>query len=107
MSYHIYIMTNKPFGTLYIGVTSDIKRRVYEHKNGCLPGFTKKYELNRLVYFEEIATAAQASQREKTMKHYVRQWKINLIQKDNPYWRDLSDDWQPYEVLDPRNKSED
>lgn len=96
MVYYVYIMTNKQTGTLYIGVTDDIKRRVYEHKNKTFEGFTKRYNLQKLVYYEEIISADTASQREKTMKQWLRKWKLDLINKHNPEWRDLSMDWIDY-----------
>jgi putative endonuclease len=82
-------MTNKPNGTLYIGVTNDLVRRVYEHKSGMHDGFTKKYKLRVLVYFECYDDVLFAIQREKTLKHWVNEWKTKLIEKSNPEWRDL------------------
>jgi putative endonuclease len=75
----VYIMTNKPNGILYIGVTSDIKRRAWEHREGIVEGFTKRYNLKRLVYAERHDTIEAAIQRETTMKHWPRAWKANLI----------------------------
>jgi len=85
----IYIMTNRPNGTLYIGVTSDISRRAYEHREGRIAGFTKRYGLNRLVYMERYEDIRQAIQRESNMKHWSRAWKVRLILDANPDWRDL------------------
>ena len=82
-------MTNQPNGTLYIGVTNDIIRRVYEHKNHLVKGFTSKYNLNILVYYEIYDDEITAIQREKNLKHYNRKWKIDLINKFNPTWTDL------------------
>jgi putative endonuclease len=85
-------MTNKPNGTLYIGVTNDLIRRVYEHKSGAHDGFTKKYCLRMLVYFECFDDVSFAIQREKTMKHWVNEWKVKLIERENPEWKDLYQD---------------
>ncbi|MDR3424036.1 MAG: GIY-YIG nuclease family protein [Alphaproteobacteria bacterium] len=87
--YWVYIVTDKPFGTLYIGVTSDLSRRVYEHKNGLYKGFTKTYGLKMLVWCEEFQTAIEAIEAEKRIKKWKRNWKIDLIQKGNLKWRDL------------------
>lgn len=84
-------MTNRPNGTLYIGVTSDLARRVWEHRTGLADGFTKRYNLHRLVYAEHHEDIRIALQREKTMKHWRRQWKIRTIEDMNPDWADLSD----------------
>ena len=85
----LYIMTNRPNGTLYFGVTSDIARRAWEHREGLVEGFTKRYGLNRLVYVERHEEVAAAIQRERTMKHWPRAWKVNLIVAQNPDWADL------------------
>ena len=79
-------------GTLYVGMTNDLVRRVFQHRNGMVPGFTKRYGVKRLVYFEEHATAVAAIQREKNIKHWSREWKIDLIVSMNPEWRDLYDE---------------
>jgi len=89
----VYIMTNKKNGTLYVGVTNDILRRVYEHKNALVSGFTKKYRLDKLVYFEMGNDIQEAIVFEKKIKNRSRQFKINLIEKGNPLWRDLSKDF--------------
>jgi putative endonuclease len=88
----VYITTNKPEGTLYTGVTSDLAKRVYEHKNNITRGFTAQYNCKMLVYYEVFETMAQAITREKRLKKYLRDWKINLINGMNPDWRDLYDD---------------
>jgi putative endonuclease len=88
----VYILASRPQGTLYIGVTSDLIRRGYEHRTGAVDGFTARYGVKRLVYFEEFGDVRQAIQREKTMKHWRRDWKIALIESQNPQWRDLFDD---------------
>ena len=89
MTYYIYIMANKKNGTLYIGVTSNLAQRVWQHKNDVHEGFTKKYGVHRLVWYEATTDVAVATLREKQMKKWRRQWKINLIEKENPDWDDL------------------
>lgn len=85
----VYIMTSQKRGTLYIGVTSDLITRVFEHETGLTPGFTSKYGVTRLVWFEEHDLMADAIQREKSLKRYPRQWKIILIEAHNPEWHRL------------------
>lgn len=85
----VYMMASKRKGTLYTGVTSDLPRRAYEHREGLAPGFTRTYACKMLVWYEAHDTALAAIQREKTIKHYVRQWKLNLIEELNPNWDDL------------------
>ncbi len=85
----VYIMTNKKYGTLYIGVTSNLSRRSFEHKNGTLGGFCKKYNLDKLVYYEIYDEAVPAITREKKLKLWKRAWKIELIESMNPQWNDL------------------
>jgi putative endonuclease len=85
----VYILTNRPNGTLYVGVTSDLLKRIWEHKTGAAAGFTKKYGLKRLVYFEPHATIEDAIRREKAIKAWLRAWKIRLITASNPEWADL------------------
>ena len=87
--YYVYIITNKPRGTLYIGVTDDITRRIYEHKNKLLDGFSKKYSLDKLVYCESCNNINDAIHREKILKKWERVWKIELIEQQNPKWEDL------------------
>lgn len=89
---YVYIMTNRPNGTLYIGVTSDLVKRVYEHRTGAASGFTKRYGLKQLVYFEAHADIATAIAREKAMKFWRRAWKVKRIDDMNPAWRDLFDE---------------
>jgi putative endonuclease len=84
----IYILTNRPNGTLYIGVTSDLARRAWEHREAVVDGFTKRYGLKRLVYVERYEDIRAAIQREKNMKHWPRRWKVGLILRDNPEWND-------------------
>jgi len=92
MSFWVYILASKPGGTLYVGVTNDLVRRTYEHRSDLIPGFTKRYGVKRLVYFEEHDTAYAAIQREKNIKHWSREWKIDLILSKNADWRDLYDE---------------
>jgi len=91
--YYLYIITNKTYGTLYIGVTNDLERRIFEHKNKLIEGFTKRYGLDKLVYFESFQYVNDAIKREKNMKKWKRQCKIDLIEESNPNWKDLSKDW--------------
>jgi putative endonuclease len=87
----VYIVTNRPNGTLYIGVTSDLARRSYEHRESLIDGFSKRYGLKRLVYYERYEDIRDAIQREKTLKHWSRAWKVKLIHAMNTEWRDLYD----------------
>ncbi|HEY4164126.1 MAG TPA: GIY-YIG nuclease family protein [Dongiaceae bacterium] len=89
MAAWVYTMTNRKNGTLYIGVTSDIGRRVFEHRTGAIDGFTRQYGLKRLVYVEAHYTMPLAIEREKRLKTWNRAWKVRLINKDNPEWEDL------------------
>jgi len=93
-------MTNKPNGVLYIGVTSNLLNRIYQHKNNQLPGFTSKYCLYFLVYYEIFSDIGQAITREKQLKNWRRKWKIDLIEKENPKWKDLY-----HEITDPESSS--
>jgi putative endonuclease len=92
MSYWLYILASGAGGTLYVGVTNDLVRRVYEHREGVVPGFTKKYGIKSLVYFEQYDTPLAVIQREKNIKHWPREWKIDLIVSMNSTWRDLYDE---------------
>ena len=87
--YFVYILTNKKNGTFYIGITNNLLRRVYEHKAGIIEGFSTKYHLNKLVYFEVYEDVKNAILREKKLKRWHRMWKIELIEKINPEWEDL------------------
>ena len=89
---YVYILSNKS-KTLYIGVTNDLQRRIYEHKHKLIDGFTKKYNLTSLVYFEIFNNMQDAIHREKQLKNWHREWKINLIESINPDWKDLSEDF--------------
>lgn len=90
--YYVYILASQKNGTLYIGVTNSLRRRIYEHKIDLLEGFTKKYKVHLLVYFEIYDNIENAITREKQLKKWNRKWKINLIEKNNPKWRDLFND---------------
>ena len=85
----VYMLASRKNGTLYVGVTSDLARRIYEHKEGALPGFTRRYGVKRLVWFEVHESIAVALQRERSLKKYRRRWKINLIEAENPDWLKL------------------
>jgi len=87
----LYIMTNRPNGILYVGSTVDLPRRAWEHREGLVEGFTKRYGLRRLVYLERHATLLAARQREQNIKHWSRAWKIKLILEENLNWDDLYD----------------
>ena len=92
--YYVYILANITNTTLYIGVTNDLRRRLYEHKNKLISGFTEKYNVNKLVYFETVSDVNAAIQREKNLKKWSRTWKLELIKKSNPMMKDLSLDWE-------------
>ncbi|MBV8937026.1 MAG: GIY-YIG nuclease family protein [Alphaproteobacteria bacterium] len=87
----VYILTNRHDGTLYVGSTVNLTRRVWEHREGVVDGFTKRYGLSRLVYAEHHADLLSAKQREMNIKHWPRAWKVRLIHRDNPDWEDLYD----------------
>ncbi|MFZ2189217.1 MAG: GIY-YIG nuclease family protein [Candidatus Magasanikiibacteriota bacterium] len=88
-TFYVYILASKKYGVLYIGVTNNIDRRTNEHKTGIIDGFTKKYWVHKLVYFEEYRSINDAIHREKCLKKWNREWKIKLIEKNNPEWKDL------------------
>jgi putative endonuclease len=90
--YYVYIMAS-PSGALYTGMTNDLKRRVYQHKHKLIPGFTAKYNVTRLVHYEETSDVKSAIAREKQIKGWVRLKKIALIESENPEWQDLSEGW--------------
>lgn len=92
-SYFVYILANKRNGTLYIGVTNDISNRVFQHKVKLNHGFTNLYNTTRLVYFEKFDDPDSAIHREKRLKKWNRTWKLELIEKENPHWKDLSEGW--------------
>jgi putative endonuclease len=87
--YYVYILTNKTNKVLYIGVTNNLELRMFEHKNKLVEGFTEKYNLNKLVYYEVTSDIRSALEREKQLKNWHRKWKINLINSFNPEWKDL------------------
>ena len=87
--YYVYILASKQNGTLYIGVTNNLKRRILEHKSNMVEGFTKKYSVHILVYFEETSDVNSALSREKSLKKWNRSWKLKLIEEENPGWKDL------------------
>jgi putative endonuclease len=91
-NYYVYILASKRNGTLYTGVTSDLKKRVFEHKNNLVEGFTKKYAVHDLVYYEQTQDVLSAIEREKRLKKWNRKWKLELIEKMNPDWKDLFND---------------
>jgi putative endonuclease len=99
-SFFVYILANKKNGTLYIGVTNDIERRVFEHKVDMFAGFTSKYGVKMLVYYETLDGAEIAIRREKQLKKWKRDWKIRLIESANREWKDLSDGWYRQEDFD-------
>ena len=103
-NYWVYIMSGRT-RTLYIGVTNDIERRIYEHRNKFVPGFTSKYRLGRLIYFEEFGDIRDAIEREKQIKSWRREKKVALIKSLNPRWRDLSIDWQLHEGAGAQTES--
>jgi len=88
-TFFVYLLASNVRGTLYVGVTSDLLKRVWEHKNKAVPGFTARYGVDRLMWYETHATAEAAIRREKQIKEWKRDWKINLIERDNPHWIDL------------------
>ena len=89
MAYYVYLLASDKYGTLYLGVTNDIVRRVYEHKGKAVAGFTKRYSIDRLVWFEIHDDVQNAIAREKELKKWRRAWKIRLIEEKNPHWNDL------------------
>ena len=91
-SFYVYMLCSRRNGTLYIGLTSDLIKRVYEHKNNLVAGFTKKYNVHSLVWYEVHDSAETAIQREKQIKKWERPWKLRLIEELNPQWKDLYDD---------------
>lgn len=95
MAYYVYVLASHRNGTLYIGVTNDLVRRVFEHKGDFVAGFTKQYGVHSLVHFEEYSTPGLAIQREKNLEHWIRDWKVELIEKENPTWRDLYEEIAP------------
>jgi len=91
--YYVYILYNKRNGTLYIGITNNIERRISEHKSKTYKGFTSKYDITKLMYLEKFESSSEAYNREKQLKRWKRIWKLSLIEKENPNWVDLSEEW--------------
>lgn len=91
--FYVYILASRRNGALYIGVTSDLYKRLWQHKNDLIDGFSKKYNVKNLVYFEMYNNALEAIKREKRLKKWNRSWKIELIEKENPSWKDLSEEF--------------
>jgi len=89
VAYYVYIMASQRNGTLYIGVTNDLVRRVFEHRNGVVGGFTERHSVKVLVFFEVHVSIEAAIRREKALKRWNRKWKLDLIERENPTWRDL------------------
>jgi len=90
--YFVYILANRRYGVLYVGLTNDLSRRIFQHRAKAVPGFTKDYGVVRLVYFEEYASITEARAREKSLKRWRRAWKLKLIDDFNPEWRDLAEE---------------
>jgi putative endonuclease len=103
-SYWVYILASKPHGTLYIGVTNSLERRVWQHREGTTDSFTKRYHVTRLVYFEDFRDVANAIARETQLKGWLRAKKVALIQQSNPMWHDLAEGW--FEILKPHSESQ-
>jgi len=91
--YFVYILASKKNGVIYIGVTNDLERRVFEHKSKVTKGFTSRYNVDKLVYFEHFLNINETIKREKRLKKWNRQWKIELIEKENAAWKDLAEEW--------------
>jgi putative endonuclease len=86
---YVYILANRPYGTLYVGSTTDLLKRIWQHREGIFEGFTKQYRVIQLVWYETHTDIMEAARREKLIKRWNRDWKVNLVQKMNPGWRDL------------------
>jgi len=95
MAYYVYILASGRNGTLYVGVTNELARRVHEHKQGVVDGFSKKYAVHRLVHYETFDEMADALAHERRIKRWLRKWNLDLIEANNPTWRDLCDDLTP------------
>ena len=90
--YYVYILASQKNGTLYVGMTNNLERRIYEYKNGIIKGFTEKYKINKLIYYEHFDYVNEAITREKRIKEWKRKWKLELIEKENSTWQDLSEE---------------
>jgi putative endonuclease len=99
---YVYILASRRHGTLYIGVTTDLPKRIWEHRSGVVKGFTRRFEVKRLVYFETYHDVGDAIVRERRMKEWQRDWKVALIERDNPFWEDLAVTLLGFEPLAPR-----
>lgn len=106
-SFYVYILCSRRNGTLYVGVTSDLIKRVYEHRNNLVAGFTKKYAVHSLVWYEMHDSAEMAIQREKQIKKWERPWKLRLIEERNPHWRDLYNDLLEVSGFPPKDCGND
>ena len=93
--FYVYILATRKDGPLYVGVTNDLHRRVFEHKTHAIKGFTARYNVDRLVYFETFESIETAIAREKKLKRWRREWKVALIERENPEWRDLAEVFEP------------
>ena len=93
--FYVYILATRKDGPIYVGVTNDLHRRVFEHKTHVIRGFTAKYNVDRLVYFEVFESIEAATAREKKLKKWRREWKVALIERENPEWRDLAEEFVP------------
>ena len=93
--FYVYMLASRRNGTLYVGVTSDLPRRIFQHRTGMVEGFSKRYRVHRLVWYEPHASAESAIRREKRLKRYKRAWKIRLIEELNPNWSDLFPNLEP------------
>jgi len=94
-AYYVYILSNRRYGVLYVGITNNLLRRISEHKLKLVPGFTNEHGVMKLVYFETYNSITEARAREHSMKRWRRAWKLELVDKTNPQWRDLSEDFMP------------
>jgi putative endonuclease len=106
VSGHVYILASRRYGTLYIGVTTDLPKRIYEHREGLIAGFTRTYGVRRLVYVETYDDVADAIVRERRMKEWKRDWKVRLIEEENPYWEDLAVSLLGFEPLQSSHPGE-
>jgi putative endonuclease len=102
--FYTYILASKRNGTLYIGVTNDLERRVFEHKHDRIEGFTKRYQVHALVYYEMHTDPVGAIWREKCLKEWRRKWKLDLIEKHNPQWEDLASGWSEPLPVEPGSR---
>ena len=104
--YYVYMLSNKMYGVLYIGMTNNLERRLIEHKNKLVEGFSKQYNLTKLMYFEQFQYVNDAIKREKQFKNWKRDWKIELIEEHNKDWHDLAIDWDFQQAIDSVSSTE-